>query len=419
MVGGMNLIEKVKAAIERGNLIPEGTRVVVGVSGGADSVALLHILYRLGYPLIAAHLNHCIRGAEADGDEAFVKALCKKLGVECVTQKTDVPALAKEKGISLEMAAREARHGFFRTFAPACIALAHHADDQLETFFLRAARGTGSSGLGGMRYSQKLAAMQLLRPMLGIRRAEIIQWLREEKIEWREDATNTDETIPRNIVRHQILPILGKLNARAAENLLRTMDILRGEDDFLSATAELEMDELHGQPKAVQRRIVQRWLFERGVIPTFDAVEQVVLFSEKTSGTQFLDLEGLRIVNEYGTLKTVDATPPPRFSVRMEEGVGILRGPWCASVSLAKVAGRKVTVRAAQPGDRMEPYGMEGSKKLQDIFTDLKIPKAQRENWPVVECGGEIIWLPGYRIARGWELLSDSEPALHLFSAEV
>ncbi len=190
------------------------------------------------------------------------------------------------------------------------------------------------------------------------------------------------------------------------------MEILRDEED---------------QPeKGFRRREIRDWLIEQGMIPTFDAVEQVISFSEKKEGTQFLDLEGLRIVNEYGVLKTVDATPSratakpfgedgSRFPVRMEEGVGILRGPWCASVSLAKVAGREVTVRAASPGDRMEPYGMEGSKKLQDIFTDLKIPKAQRENWPVVECGGEIIWLPGYRIARGWELSLDSEPALHLF----
>jgi len=101
--------------------------------------------------------------------------------------------------------------------------------------------------------------------------------------------------------------------------------------------------------------------------------------------------------------------------VRMNKGTGILRGKWEASVSLEKVADRKVMVRTAEPGDRMNPYGMDGSKKLQDIFTDLKIPKAQRARWPVVECGGEIIWLPGYRIARGWALSGDVEPALHLF----
>jgi tRNA(Ile)-lysidine synthase len=424
----VNLVEKVRAAIESEGLLPSGARVVLGLSGGADSVALLHILHRLGCPLTVAHLNHCIRGAEADGDEAFVKGLCAKLGLECVTQKTDVPALAREKGISLEMAAREARHAFFRSKvkslkSKALIALAHHADDQLETFFLRAARGTGSSGLSGMRPLQMLAPLQIIRPMLGIRRAEIIQWLENEKIEWREDATNTDETISRNFVRHQLLPLFGKLNERAAENLLRTMDILREEDDFLSATAELEMDELHGQPKAVQRRTVQRWLIEHGAKPDFDSIEKVIEFAAETEGSKSLDLEGLRIVNEYGTLRievgrAVLSEPPAKENIRIEEGIGILRGPWCASVSLAKVAGREVTVRVARPGDRMEPYGMEGSKKLQDIFTDLKIPKAQRENWPVVECGGEIIWLPGYRIARGWELSGNSEPALHLFSDE-
>jgi tRNA(Ile)-lysidine synthase len=403
----MDIIEKVKVVIERGSLIPEGTRVVVGVSGGADSVALLHILHRLGYPLVAAHLNHRIRGAEADGDEQFVKGLCTKLGVECVTQKTDVPALAKEKGLSLEMAAREARHEFFRSLPPATchlppvIALAHHADDQLETFFLRAARGAGVTGLGGMRASQKLAAMQLLRPMLGIRRAEIIQWLEKEKIDWREDASNTDETIPRNIVRRQILPVLGKLNDCAAENILRTMEILRDEEDH--------------PERAARRREIRDWLIDQGVTPDFNSIERVIEFSAETSGSRSLDLEGLRIVNEYGVLKTADAESSPRFSIRMEEGVGILRGPWCASVSLAKVAGRELIVRTTRPGDRMEPYGMEGSKKLQDIFIDLKIPKAQREQWPVVECGGEIIWLPGYRIARGWELLRGTEPAMHLF----
>ncbi len=401
----MNLIEKVKAAIERGNLIPEGAYIAVGVSGGADSVALLHILHRLGYLVTAAHLNHSIRGAEADGDEQFVKNLCEKLGIKCVTAKTDVPSQAKEKGLSLEMAAREARHEFFRSLSPV-IALAHHADDQLETFFLRAARGTGPSGLSGMRFFQTLESLTLIRPMLGIRRVEIIQWLEKKKIEWREDATNTDEDIARNLVRRQILPILGKLNDRAAENILRTMEILRDEEDH--------------PERAARRREIRDWLIEQGVTPDFNSIERVIEFSAETSGSRSLDLEGLRIVNEYGVLKVGQASSlpgqpgrPPH--IRIEEGVGILRGPWCASVSQANVAGREVIVRIAKPGDRMEPYGMEGSKKLQDIFTDLKIPKAQRDNWLVVECGGEIIWLPGYRIARGWELFSDTEPALHLF----
>lgn len=407
----MNLIEKVKAAIEREGLIPASATVIAGVSGGADSVALLHILHRLGYPIIAAHLNHSIRGAEADADEQFVKNLCARLGIECVTQKTDVPALAKEKGLSLEMAAREARHQFFQTLEnfSTRVALAHHADDQLETFFLRAARGTGPSGLGGMRFFQTLEGLAIARPMLGIRKAEIVQWLEENKGAgsacWREDASNADESIPRNLVRHQILPILGKINERAAENILRTMEILRDEEDH--------------PERAARRRKIRDWLIGQGVSPDFETIETVIAFAEKKNGTSFLDVEGLRIINEYGTLRVGTSNFPTIGKIQMEQGVGILRGPWDASVSLAKVARREVSVRAAQPGDRMEPYGMEGSKKLQDIFTDLKVPKIQRAGWPVVECGGEIIWLPGYRIARGWELSSKSEPALHLFTSGV
>ncbi len=409
----MNLIQKVHAVLEREGRLAGSTKIIAGVSGGGDSVALLHILQRLGYDVCAAHLNHSIRGAEADADEAFVKTLCEKLDMECITAKTDVPARAKEKGISLEMAAREARHAFFQSLSSdlcartSVLCLAHHADDQIETFFLRAARGTGLTGLGGMRFFQTVEKVQICRPMLGIRKAEIIQWLETEGLMWREDASNTDETIPRNRVRHQILPILGKINDRAAENILRTMAILRDED--LRGPGE----------RAEKRREARDQLIKLGVSPSFDAVERLIEFSKRTDGTRYLDLEGVRLVNEYGTIgRTVPGEPRTAATavpaVRIEKGAGILRGKWAASVSAAKVAGRELTVRTPQPGDRMNPFGMEGSKKLQDIFTDLKIPKRQRATWPVVECGGEIVWLPGYRIARGWALSSEAEPALLL-----
>jgi tRNA(Ile)-lysidine synthase len=232
--------------------------------------------------------------------------------------------------------------------------------------------------------------------------------LENKGLAWREDASNTDETIPRNLVRHQILPILGKINERAAENILRTMEILRADEQT-----------------QVARTAARDRLIEFGVSPTFDAVEQLIEFSSRTDGTTFLDLEGIRLVNEYGELRAEGGSgilplargwkPLPHVNIQIEEGIGILRGKWEASVSLAKIDGREVTVRTAKPGDRMSPYGMEGSRKLQDIFTDLKIPQAQRANWPVVECAGEIIWIPKYRIARGWELSPDTELALHLF----
>lgn len=399
------MLDTVKSALEHAGLRPSGSTVFVGISGGADSVALLHLLNRLDYPLVAAHLNHSIRGADADADEQFVQDLCATLGIRCITQKTDVPALAIARDISLEMAAREARHQFFKSLpCPSfpVICLAHHADDQIETFFLRAARGTGLSGLGGMKAIQTMDGFTIVRPMLGIRRAEIHQWLQYEGLAWREDCTNTDESIPRNRVRHQILPVLEMLNPCAVDNILRTMDILREEDA--------------GSQKSIARRQMRDWLVECGVAPRFESIEKLIEFSAQKQGTTYLDLEGLHIVNEYGQL-SVRSEPKGPPSIRIEEGIGILYGPWTGSVSLTKLNGRAVHIRTAKSGDRMNPYGMSQSKKLQDIFTDLKIPKAERSTWPLVECDGEIIWIPGYRIARGWELIDPTGPALHFFSS--
>lgn len=394
----MNLIQKVNEAIERDGLLPEGSPFEVGVSGGADSVALLHVLQRLGLTIRVAHFNHCIRGAVADADEQFVIDLCASLKIACRTGRGDVPAQAAEQGISIEMAARDARHAFFRS-GNSTICLAHHADDQLETFFLRSARGTSPAGLGGMSPVQQLGDLRLIRPLLGIRRAELIQWLKAEGLTWREDATNTDESIPRNLVRHQILPILSQINDRAAENILRAMQIVRDEQQ---------------QPElAAARRAARDRLFEFGVTPSFETVETFIAFAARSEGTTYLDLEGCRLINEYGVVRA-DAEAPAAATIQIHEGVGILSGPLQASISKAKLAGRKLVVRTPRPGDRMHPYGMTGSKKLKSIFADLKIPQRQRATWPLVTCGDEIVWVPGYRIARGWELSSPQDAALHL-----
>lgn len=396
-----NLIDNVNAVLVRYALIPPGAPALVGVSGGADSVALLHMLHRLDIPVVAVHLNHSIRGAEADADQQFVQQLCAQLNVMCVAEKVDVPARARAAGRSLEMAARDARHALFRSALTHCapgavVALAHHADDQLETFFLRAARGTSGAGLGGMRRWQAMRGFHICRPLLDFRKRDVVQWLAREKLVWREDASNASEAIPRNCIRHQIVPHLERINERAAQNILRTMATLRASDQELR-----------------ERTSARDQLIAWGVAPSCAAIERWIDFSKKSAGTHWIDFEGVRLVNEYGTVRrAAPAPPPPRVTIRA--GVGILRGRWRASISARTVAGRAVRTRTVQPGDRMAPYGMAGSKKLQDIFTDLKIPRVQRADWPVVVCGGEIVWVPGYRIARGWELHRASEPALHL-----
>jgi len=439
--------------LELHGLIPDAANMVVGVSGGADSVALLRALHQLGIPVTVAHLNHQLRGAESDADEQFVRELAEELSLPLTVKRAAVSELAENSGLSIEMAARQARHEFFSEFEGAVIALAHHADDQVETFILKLARGAGPDGLGGMTHFQKLGSLKIIRPMLDIPRAEIIQWLEENGYEWREDASNSDEQFLRNRVRHTVLPLLEKeLNPNVRETILRTMDILRAENEWMNAIIADCRLPLHfvpllsrrkaslrvpiaDLPCAAQRRVLRKWLFENDAENVdYDAVEKILSLMDIGNGTTVFELnDRQRVVVEYGNPRfeqVEQASLPamdrqgclPHFSLTLEKGtgwrkdhgrgVGIL--PAEASFDAGKVGDAPIEVRSFEPGDRIAPLGMEGSRKLQDIFTDQKIPRAQRSAIPVVVCRGEIIWLPGYRTARGWEVQGDTGNAVHV-----
>ena len=423
------MVEIIYKTIKCQGLIPEGAKVVVGVSGGADSVALLRALHQLGIPVTIAHLNHQLRGAESDGDERFVRELADGLGIPVTVKSIDVRQLAEGSGVSIEMAARQARHDFFHLVASGLkpqasqplIALAHHADDQVETFILKLARGAGSEGLGGMSFSQTLGNLRIIRPMLEIPRTKIIEWLKKSGFEWREDASNADEAYLRNRVRHTVLPMLeSELNPNLRETILRTMDILRAENEWM----KLEIRNLKlepGIPLAARRRLLREWLFEQGVEELgFEAGEKILALMDRGEGSTLFELnDRLRVVVEYGKLRFEDAGkafhPAQAWKLSIESGSGWKRDhgkgagilPAEASFDADKVGRSPITVRNFEPGDRINPLGMEGSRKLQDIFTDQKIPRAQRTAVPVVICRGEIIWLPGYRTARGWEVQAD------------
>lgn len=425
----MNLVETIHEAIDRHNLIPPGAKVIAGISGGADSIALLRALHALGIPVTVAHLNHGLRGAESDTDEQFVREVAKELGFPLITKSIDGRQLAAESGLSLEMAARQARHDFFAEFGDAIIALAHHANDQVETFILKLARGAGSDGLSGMAFSQTLEDLRIIRPMLGISRPEIISWLKDNGFVWREDASNRDEAFLRNRVRHTVLPMLeNELNPNIRETILRTMDILRAENEWMeNLLAETTLEASATMPLAVRRRVLRKWLFEQGANGVdFDAVKQILSLMDSGKGTTVFELnDRQRVVVEYGKprFENVEQAflPAQSWEVTLEpgtgwktdhgKGAGLL--PAEASFDAKKVGNAPISVRNFEPGDRMNPLGMEGSRKLQDIFTDQKIPRARRPSIPVVVCRGEIIWIPGYRTARGWEVTGSSGEAVH------
>ncbi|MBN1558133.1 MAG: tRNA lysidine(34) synthetase TilS [Lentisphaerae bacterium] len=464
--------QTLRDALGRGLLPAPGARVLLAVSGGSDSTAMLlafrGLARRRKLDLAAAHLNHRIRGREADADAAWVRALCRRLDIPCVVGRADVPRLARRRTLSLETAARAARYRFLartaRRLGADCVATAHTADDQAETVLLRLARGAGPAGLAGIprdtvidpAYAGRGRPVRLIRPLLDLSRASLQAYLERRRAAWREDAGNRDPGPLRNRVRHTVLPLLADtLNPRVREALCRTADLIRAEDDWLNrAAAEtlracapdpatLDVATLNAQPAALRRRVVRLWLAARGVPADrvgFDLVDRLLRLAAQGRGSRAVPLPGGGAARRrYGALSVDRAAPPgpfraavripgetrlpgPGLRITAAFGPGAVRskrgapGPLPARAALNRTAlgRRRLTVRAWKPGDRMRPHGLHGSRKLQDIFTDAKIPADRRARLPVFECAGEIVWVPGGRVAEGWTAPPPPAPALQL-----
>lgn len=289
---------------------PRIRRALVAVSGGRDSVALLHGLHALGYrKLIVVHLDHRLRGAASRTDAKFVERLSSKLGHPCVLGQADVRSYAKERGLSVELAARELRHVFFAGVArrQRCrtIFLAHHADDQVETCLFNFLRGSGTAGLAGMRpmSSQKIGGkeLQLLRPMLAIRRREIEAYLDTHKLAWREDASNGSDAHTRNRLRQRVMPILAEeFGPSFPEAILRAAAILSAEEDWMGSETdklppgdEMSAPALTAMPLALRRRAVRRWLLENGISEAgFAETERVLSLLDVERGPAKVNLPG-------------------------------------------------------------------------------------------------------------------------------
>jgi tRNA(Ile)-lysidine synthase len=435
---------------------------------------MLHgLAKRKRWPLTVAHLDHGLRGQCARGDAAFVRALAGRLKIPCVVGRANVPALAKQQGISVEMAAREARYAFLvrtaRRVGADTIATAHHADDQVETMLLKFLRGAGRGGLSGMAPETAVAGIRVIRPLLAVTRDQIEAYLRAAKEVWREDETNTDSAFLRNRVRHELLPLLERAyNPGIRQTLQRTQAVLVAEDAWLDDLARtllaecrsapplpsgeragvrvsLRRDRLVSQPLAARRRVIRLWLFGQGVPEeglAFEAVARVDRLLGRSEGSGAVELTGgWKVRRHYDELR-VEApakvcAPPVRVKLKVPgktvipalgltltvtRGPGLVKDrgagpgtlPARASVSAAVWAKRTLWIRGWKPGDRMSPFGLEGSRKVQDILVDAKVPRAERQRVPVVECEGEIVWIPGFRIAARWAVASARDRNLQL-----
>ncbi len=414
-----------------------GKRVLVAASGGADSTALALALKDLGCDVALAHVHHGLRGKAADADARFVAALAKKLGAPFFLGRFDVRAEAKNSGESLEMAARRGRREFLVATATRekirFIATGHTADDQAETVLLRIARGTSVTGLAGIPYVSKQGGATFVRPLRDVTRAQVVDFLKSRKQPWREDQSNAADFALRNRVRHEILPLLEqRLNPGVRQALLRLADIAAAEDDVMAALARKSGDSPK-TPLALRRRRALAALRAAGVPPekqVFRAVEnpaKVFTFYVKPAESFYVlrknparDPHGFAPwVNGVACASRESGKPrsptprggggpraanSPRASgvppIEIRPGRGFSRRPDEVCLSAAAVGDRDLIFRSWRAGDRMKPLGMTGSKKLSDVFTDLKVPRAERKARIVVECGGEIAALAGWRVSR-------------------
>jgi tRNA(Ile)-lysidine synthase len=371
--------------------------VVVLLSGGRDSVCLLDLAVRHAGPVTALHVNYGLRDG-ADEDEAFCRDLCARLGVPLIVHRAGPP-----EG-NVQAWAREVRYAEAAK-QDGLIATGHTATDQVETVLYRLAASPGRRALLGMREREG----RVIRPLLGVTREETAAYCRERGLPWREDPTNASDAYARNRIRNELMPVLRSLHPAAEANVLRTLEILRDEAAVLDelVSEEPDLDALAALPPALARLV----LVEMAGAPIGARLDEILALSR--SGTATLDLGGgLRAVAEYGQLRfDRGPAPPPRPAVltvpgSVTYGDGRLTAEEAGDGGFdADALGPRLDVRPWQAGDRMRLRA--GSRALQDLFTDLKVPRERRARVPVVVAGDEIAWVPG--VATGERFVANPE----------
>lgn len=425
-------LEKAERFITENSLIPAGGSVLVGLSGGADSVALLRVLTRLAprydWTVRAAHFNHGIRGVGAEEDELFCRNLCEEMGVPFYSETADVPAYARENGLSIETAGRLLRYGFLERTAKVTgcskIATAHHMDDNAESIMLHLIRGSGLAGLTGMKPGRD----DLIRPLLSCRKEELVAFLEQEGILYRTDETNLIAEGSRNRVRLDIVPYLEKhINPAIVPTLCSMAELLTQDEEYLLAEAERELEAarrpdgflrevIAALPYPIKTRVIRLALAEAGANVDIERVhvEAVAELLEARTGAKLM-LPHVEARTSYELIKfglpeeteqfelplhegLVD-TPLGLFKISFVEGTeGFVRSRDIAFLDMEKIEklGERPMIRNRRDGDRFRPVGAPGRRKLKDYFIDRKVDRESRDRIPLIACGSEVLFVPGF-----------------------
>lgn len=447
------MLARVKKHIEEEQLLLAGETMIVGVSGGTDSTALLHILwtlnkqYQYGWKLHVVHLNHSFRGLESEMDAAYVRAVCEEWNIPCHSFVRNVSLYMEEQGLGAQEASRQVRYALYQQVAEeegaSKVVLAHHGDDQVETVLFRMLRGTSIHGLSGIPARRWLVAekIEVVRPLLFVFRRELEDYCKRVGLHPREDSSNASQKYLRNRIRLEVLPLLEQLNVRYREHIVQLAKAAELDEKYLREASKIALQEVIVQQESNKISITAQQFqscdlaLQRRMIP--------LILSYLSAGTDWSShhVEAVLRVIKGDHPSAELHLPDGVFVQRVYERISFTRGsqhaksaPFCydlvvpgttavwengtvfhanvllsapdisklpahaAVFDLDRLTG-KLTVRNRRPGDRLTLFGLEGSKKLKELLIDSKVPKVYRDRLPLLLAGDEIIWVPGVRRA--------------------
>jgi tRNA(Ile)-lysidine synthase len=463
------MLASVRNEIEQQALfLPEET-IVVGLSGGNDSTALLHILvtlnqqYQYGWKLHAVHLNHGFRGEEAEQDALYAEALCRKLGVDFHLFVRDVPSYMEETGMGAQEASRKLRYRLFQEVAvqshAAKVTLAHHADDQVETILFRLVRGTRLNGLAGMpkrRWLDEARTIELVRPLLSFTRQELEAYCRDNGLEPREDSSNRSRKYKRNLLRLEVMPRLQEVNDKFREHILQAAEAFRQDEAYLQKLAREHLQEvIAGQDQdwisidndkfqscdvALQRRMITLILsyLSKQAEWSSQHVETVLHMSGGKRPSTEVHLPHDLVANRvYGQIhfrrnRRVERIHTYCYKLAVPGVIWVAEGNATIQATYLSQPMRwgelldneavfdadqlpgALYVRNRKPGDRLIPFGFHSEKKLKELLIDAKVPRNWRDKLPLLTAGNQVIWVPGVRRSAAAPIDEQTRRFLHV-----
>ena len=425
------MLEQFRKFIDDNHLINKGDRILVALSGGVDSMVLAELLRREGYDIAFAHCNFHLRGKESDEDEQFVREYAKRVGVNLFVKQFDTLDYVENNKVSVEMAARELRYAWFNDLINAnehlnasdaaqkvagewqnlCfdkLALAHHADDQIETFFINLLRGSGIKGLKAMQPRNGM----YIRPLLWAIRAEIRQFAGANGIQWREDSTNSDTIYLRNKIRHDLMPVFDSIKPEAREKILESVNHLASENQLYRELLKEKLSQietvdgvLHSVEKRnCEKQLLFEWIRSFGF--TFYQCESIFSSLNSEPGKEFYSAEyqlviekntieifpkAINAINAINALKVSQFEKTPNFKLQTSKSE-------VAQLDYDKLK-LPLKTRCWQQGDRFHPLGMRGTKLVSDFFNDNNFTTFQKKTTPIlVDSDDQIVWIVGHRI---------------------